>query len=82
MMNTEDDFTGPVNIGNPHEFTVLELAQQVIELTHSRSKLVFRPLPDDDPRHRQPDISVAAKKAPLVADGRIARRAKENHQLL
>jgi UDP-glucuronate decarboxylase len=58
-MNTPDEFTGPVNIGNPCEFTILELARQVIELTGSRSKLVFRPLPSDDPRQRQPDITLA-----------------------
>jgi UDP-glucuronate decarboxylase len=58
-MNTPDDFTGPVNIGNPREFTMLQLAQLVIRLTASRSKLVFKPLPSDDPRQRQPDISLA-----------------------
>lgn len=62
MMNdTPDDFTGPVNIGNPHEFTMLELAREVIDLTGSRSKIVFQPLPDDDPQKRQPDISLARK---------------------
>ena len=59
VMNTPDDFTGPINIGNPSEFTILELAEQVIELTGSRSKVVFRPLPNDDPRRRQPDIAMA-----------------------
>jgi UDP-glucuronate decarboxylase len=58
-MNTTDDFTGPVNIGNPRKFTIRELAEQVIALTGSRSKLVFAPLPSDDPRQRQPDISLA-----------------------
>lgn len=58
-MNTPDDFTGPVNIGNPREFTIRELAEQVIAMTGSRSKLVFEPLPSDDPRQRQPDISLA-----------------------
>ncbi len=58
-MNTPDDFTGPVNIGNPREFTIRELAEEVIAMTGSRSKLVFRPLPSDDPRQRQPDISLA-----------------------
>lgn len=58
-MNTEDDFTGPVNIGNPGEFTMLELAQLVIKLTGSRSKITHRPLPSDDPKQRQPDISLA-----------------------
>jgi UDP-glucuronate decarboxylase len=58
-MNTPDDFTGPINIGNPREFTIRELAEQVLALTSSGSRLVFRPLPSDDPRQRQPDISLA-----------------------
>jgi UDP-glucuronate decarboxylase len=58
-MGTEDDFTGPVNIGNPSEFSMLELARKVIELTGSKSGLVFKPLPEDDPKQRQPDISLA-----------------------
>lgn len=58
-MNTPDDFTGPVNIGNPDEFSMLELANAVISLTNSKSKLVFHPLPEDDPTQRQPDISLA-----------------------
>ena len=62
MMATGDDFTGPVNIGNPGEFTMLELAQNIIELTGSKSKLVFLPLPSDDPTQRQPDISLAREK--------------------
>jgi UDP-glucuronate decarboxylase len=59
LMNTGDDFTGPVNIGNPGEFTILELAEKVLRLTGSGSKLVFMPLPQDDPMQRQPDISLA-----------------------
>jgi len=59
MMNTPDEVTGPVNIGNPGEFTILQLAELVIELTSSRSKIVRRPLPSDDPKQRQPDISKA-----------------------
>ena len=62
MMNTADDFTGPVNIGNPGEFTMLELAHTILDLTGSRSKLVFLPLPADDPTQRQPDISLAREK--------------------
>lgn len=62
MMNSPDDFIGPVNIGNPGEFTILQLAQKVIELTHSKSKLVYLPLPQDDPIQRQPDISLAKEK--------------------
>jgi UDP-glucuronate decarboxylase len=62
LMNTSDDFTGPVNLGNPDEFSILELARKVIELTGSRSKIVFRPLPSDDPMQRQPDITLAKEK--------------------
>lgn len=62
MMATPKGFTGPVNIGNPCEFTMLELAEKVISLTGSSSKLVFCPLPSDDPRQRQPDISLARKE--------------------
>jgi UDP-glucuronate decarboxylase len=59
MMGTPDAFTGPVNIGNPGEFTILELAEKVIRMTRSNSKLVRLPLPANDPRQRQPDISLA-----------------------
>ncbi|MDP3432290.1 MAG: GDP-mannose 4,6-dehydratase, partial [Bacteroidota bacterium] len=62
MMATGDEFTGPVNIGNPGEFTMLELAQNIIELTGSKSKIVYLPLPADDPTQRQPDISLAKEK--------------------
>ncbi|MCD6332776.1 MAG: SDR family oxidoreductase [Bacteroidales bacterium] len=62
MMNTRKEFTGPVNIGNPVEFTIKELAEQVIKLTGSRSKLIYQPLPQDDPTQRQPDISLARKE--------------------
>lgn len=62
MMDTEDDFTGPINIGNPNEFPVLELAERVIRMTDSTSKIVFKPLPTDDPRQRQPDIKLAKEK--------------------
>jgi len=62
MMATGDDFTGPVNIGNPGEFTMIELAEKILTLTGSRSKLVFEPLPSDDPRQRQPDIRLAREK--------------------
>jgi UDP-glucuronate decarboxylase len=57
-MNTGDDFTGPVNIGNPGEFSMLELANSVLRLTESQSKIGFKPLPADDPKQRQPDISL------------------------
>jgi len=59
MIRTPEHFIGPVNIGNPNEFTMLELAQKVIELTGSTSKMIFKPLPSDDPRQRKPDISLA-----------------------
>ena len=62
MMATGDDFTGPVNTGNPGEFTMLELAEKVISMTGSKSKLVFMPLPSDDPKQRKPDISLAYEK--------------------
>lgn len=62
MMASGDDFTGPVNIGNPNEFTMLELAEKVIKLTGSKSKMVFEPLPADDPTQRQPNISLAKEK--------------------
>jgi UDP-glucuronate decarboxylase len=62
MMNTGDDFTGPVNIGNPGEFTMLELAENILELTESKSKIIHLPLPADDPTQRQPDISLAKEK--------------------
>ena len=62
MMATEDSFIGPVNTGNPGEFTMIELANQVIDLTGSKSKLVFQPLPSDDPKQRKPDITLAKEK--------------------
>jgi UDP-glucuronate decarboxylase len=62
MMKTGDDFTGPVNVGNPGEFTMLELAKNVIELTGSKSKIIYLPLPSDDPTQRQPDITLAREK--------------------
>jgi UDP-glucuronate decarboxylase len=62
MMNTREDFTGPVNLGNPLEFTIRELAEKVIQLTNSKSKIVRMPLPPDDPTQRQPDIRLARKE--------------------
>ena len=61
VMETPDDFIGPVNLGNPGEFTILELAEKVIRLTNSSSRIVFMPLPMDDPKQRRPDISFAKK---------------------
>ena len=62
MMESRDGFTGPVNLGNPGEFTMLELAEKVIELTDSKSKIVFKPLPQDDPTQRKPVIELAKKE--------------------
>ena len=59
MMNSKDSIHGPINLGNPGEFTIKELAQKVIQLTHSHSKLIYTPLPKDDPKQRKPDISKA-----------------------
>lgn len=61
MEGTSDDFTGPVNLGNPAEFTIRELAEKVVRLTGSSSRIVYEPLPADDPRRRQPDIALARK---------------------
>lgn len=62
MMGSRDGFTGPVNIGNPTEFSMLELAEKVLKLTNSKSKLTFKPLPQDDPTQRRPDITLAKKE--------------------
>jgi UDP-glucuronate decarboxylase len=61
LMDMPDEFTGPVNLGNPSEFSILQLAHEIIRLTGSKSKIVHRPLPQDDPVQRQPDISLARK---------------------
>jgi len=62
LMNSRDGFTGPVNMGNPNEFTIKELAEEILKLTNSKSKLIYEPLPQDDPMQRQPDISLAKKE--------------------
>ncbi|MES9957723.1 MAG: UDP-glucuronic acid decarboxylase family protein [Sedimenticola sp.] len=62
LMGSPEEFTGPVNLGNPGEFTIRELAEKVIEMTSSKSELVFKELPHDDPRQRQPDISLAKRE--------------------
>src|SRR6266545_960502 len=62
MMNSPEDFTGPLNIGNPHELSIRELAEMVVDLSRSKSRLVFKELPRDDPKQRRPDISLAAAK--------------------
>ena len=77
LMATSDDFTGPVNLGNPEEFTILELARKVIANTGSRSEIVFKPLPSDDPVQRQPDITLAKQMLqwePVVALNEGLRR--------
>lgn len=62
MMDSEDDFTGPVNMGNPNEFSILELAEKIIQFTGSKSQIKFLPLPSDDPKQRKPDITLAREK--------------------
>ena len=62
IMNSNNDFTGPINIGNPNEFTIQELAEKIVELTNSKSQIVYKPLPEDDPKQRKPDISLAKEK--------------------
>jgi UDP-glucuronate decarboxylase len=62
MMNSEEGFTGPVNIGNPGEFTMLQLAETILKLSGSKSKIIHQPLPSDDPRQRQPNIDLAKEK--------------------
>jgi UDP-glucuronate decarboxylase len=70
LMNSPDDFTGPVNLGNPGEFTILELARKIVAMTGSNAQIEFKPLPADDPTQRQPDIALAKRIldwAPRVA---------------
>jgi UDP-glucuronate decarboxylase len=62
MMNAPDEITGPINLGNPSEFTMIELAEKILKITGSRSKIVFRPLPQDDPKQRKPEIKQAEKE--------------------
>ena len=62
MMNSNDGFTGPVNLGNPTEFSILDLARKIIEMTGSKSKILFSALPEDDPQQRQPDITLARRE--------------------
>ena len=62
LMNSDDNITGPINIGNPSEFTILELAEKIIELTGSNSNIVYMPLPQDDPMQRKPIIDLAKEK--------------------
>jgi UDP-glucuronate decarboxylase len=61
-MNSPVDFTGPVNLGNPKEFTIIELAEKILSLTGSKAKVIFKTLPQDDPRQRKPDIGLAKSR--------------------
>jgi len=81
MMNSRDDFTGPVNLGNPCEFKIIELAEMVLKLTKSKSKLVFKPLPEDDPKQRKPVIDLAKKRIKLGTKSAVRRRFKTNNRL-
>lgn len=72
LMDTDDEITGPINIGNPGEFTIRALGEEIIKLTGSKSKIVFKTLPNDDPKQRQPDISAA--KTHLAWEPTIALR--------
>ena len=62
MMSSEEGFTGPTNIGNPGEFTMLQLAETILRLSGSKSKIIYEPLPSDDPKQRQPNIDLARSK--------------------
>lgn len=77
MMSSEMGFTGPVNLGNPDEFTILELAEKVISMTGSRSRVAFKPLPQDDPKQRQPEISLAREKLDWAPAVRLEDGLKE-----
>jgi UDP-glucuronate decarboxylase len=77
MMDTEAGFTGPVNLGNPNEFSMLELAEKVLQLVGGKSKLVYQPLPTDDPRQRQPNIVLAKEKLGWVPEVQLEDGLKE-----
>ena len=62
MMQSDDSVTGPINLGTTYEFSMLELAEKIIQLTHSQSKIIFKPLPEDDPKERQPDLTLAKEQ--------------------
>merc|ERR1712232_106431 len=80
LMNQEDT-VGPINIGNPHEFTVKQLAELVVELTGSKSKIIYLPLPGDDPKQRRPDIA-REEVLGLGTEDAAARGLAEDHRLL
>jgi UDP-glucuronate decarboxylase len=77
MMDTEAGFTGPVNLGNPNEFSMLELVEKVLQLVGGHSKLVYQPLPIDDPRQRQPNIALAKEKLDWVPEVQLEDGLKE-----
>jgi UDP-glucuronate decarboxylase len=77
FMGSRDDLTGPVNLGNPDEFSILELAEKIIRMTRSKSKIVYKPLPDDDPTQRQPDIRLAKKKLKWKPEVKLEDGLKE-----
>ena len=78
LMDSPDSFTGPVNLGNPVELTISSLADMIIKMTGSKSKIVYLPLPQDDPKQRKPDISLAKKELGLVAGGWMLKRIGED----
>ena len=77
LMNSADGLTGPVNLGNPGEYTMLELAETILKLSKSSSKLVNKPLPQDDPRQRQPDIALAQNALGWVPHVKLEDGLKE-----
>jgi UDP-glucuronate decarboxylase len=81
FMATPSGHTGPINIGNPHEHTVVELAKRIIELTGSHASIVFLPLPADDPKQRQPDIRLARELLNWNARGRHRRWTAKDHRV-
>ena len=80
-MNSADDFFGPVNIGNPGEFTILQLARMIIDLTGSSSKIDFQPLPADDPTQRKPDITLAENKLGWQPKISLEQGLAHNHSI-
>ncbi len=80
MMDAEN-FTGPVNLGNPEEYTILELAKKIIAMTGSRSKIMYKPLPSDDPTQRQPDITLAREKLDWEPAVSVDEGLTENHRI-
>lgn len=77
MMGTDRGFTGPVNLGNPEEFSILDLAERIVRMTKSRSRIKFKPLPQDDPKQRRPDIGLARKRLKWSPGVRLEDGLKE-----